>query len=159
MENVIYEVLERKNMGLIAPLWEKLRRHHENRSKNFKKRYRHFRFEDRMAVLMEKVRGDLVHILAAREFPGGKIVGYCISSVDYLGGGEIDSLYVEERFRKDGVGSGLMERSLAWLEPQKVPPEKVKIVVAAGNEEAYPFYGKFGFIESKHVLERKGKKP
>lgn len=157
MSDICYEVLERKELGLIAPLWEKLRRHHEKKSGDFKKRYRHFKFEDRMASLMEKVRGELVHILVARESGKKRMIGYCVSSVDYLGGGEIDSLFVEERFRKDGVGKGLMERSLAWLEKQKVPPEKVKIVVAAGNEEAYPFYGKFGFIESKHVLERKGK--
>lgn len=155
MTAIRYETIGRKDIVLIEPLWEKLRRHHQDKSKHFKKRYRLFSFEERMQDLFGKVRGDLVRILVAREPEKNGIVGYCIASVDYLGGGEIDSLFVEAKFRKAGVGKELVRQSLTWLKKQKVPGGKTKIVVAVGNEEALGFYRKLGFIESKYILEEK----
>ncbi len=153
---VAYELLGRKDIGLIEPLWKELTRHHAKRSKHFKKRYRRFTFDERMQSLFGKVRGDLVHILAARDTENGKLIGYCIASVDYLGWGEIDSVYVAERHRKDGIGRELAGRCLAWLKKQKVSDAKLRIVVAVGNEEAFGFYEKLGFVESKYILEKKG---
>jgi ribosomal protein S18 acetylase RimI-like enzyme len=152
--SIQYESIGRKDLGTVEPLWKKLNQVHRRRSKHFKDKYRHFRFEERIAGLLNKVSGDLLLVLTARDTSGKKIIGYCISSVDYLGGGEIDSIFVEEKYRGKGVGEELMKRSLVWLGKQK--PKNIKLSVAIGNEEVFGFYEKFGFLPGRTVLEKKG---
>lgn len=150
---IAYKTVDRGDLRLIEPLWKELNRQHMKNSSHFRDRYRNFRFEDRISILTDKVRGDLLLVLTAWAEGRKQPVGYCISSVDYLGGGEIDSIFVLKEFRKAGVGRELMERSMAWLVKQK--PKSLKVTVAAGNEEVFGFYGKFGFLPAKTVLERK----
>ncbi len=87
-------------------------------------------------------------ILAAR---GDSTIGYCICTISAEGDGEIDSIFVENGYRRSGIGEELMRRALAWLDAEGA---KRKIVaVAAGNEAAIPFYESFGFMPRMTVLQ------
>jgi GNAT superfamily N-acetyltransferase len=64
-------------------------------------------------------------------------IAYCISTVSADGCGEVDSMFVEEDFRKCGVGSELVRRPLAWLD--SVGASSKVVTVAHGNERALAF--------------------
>jgi len=70
----------------------------------------------------------------------GVIDGYCIASLDGYEG-EIDSIYVKKERRKSGIGATLMKECLEWL--KKNGSERIKVVVAYGNEDVFDFYKKF----------------
>ncbi len=131
----------------LRPLWEKLNAHHLSRSSHFRAHYESFTFEKRIKkFLLDDID---VRIDIART--GVAIVGYCISTIDRRGHGEIDSLYIEEAFRRSGTGDGLLRRALGWLKGEGA--EEITIVVAAGNEEAFSFYRRHGFYPAYTTLK------
>ncbi|KAF5089114.1 Acetyltransferase (GNAT) family protein [anaerobic digester metagenome] len=67
--------------------------------------------------------------------------------------GEIDSIYVDEAWRSEGIGSRLMERALEWMDENHV--KKRRILVANGNNEALEFYARYGFYHRATVLEQR----
>ena len=70
-------------------------------------------------------------------------LGYCISSIDSSGVGEIESIFVDEACRGRGVGATLMEAALGWMD--RVGVKGKRVVVVSGNEEVLAFYERFGF--------------
>ncbi len=96
-------------------------------------------------------RGGL-RVDLADERVSGETIGYCVSTVDENGTGEIYSLFVEERFRGQRVGDALMRRALAWMGRKRV--NRKVISVALGNERVLPFYARFGFYPRMIQLEQ-----
>jgi diamine N-acetyltransferase len=136
----------------IRPLWEALNRYHGESSTHFTEEFAGFDFSFRERRLVEKSRrGELMVELAAE--PSAGYVAYCVSSVSRDGDGEIDSIFVDERFRGRGLGSGLMRRALEWMDASGATSRTV--VVAEGNERAHGFYRKFGFLPFSATLARK----
>jgi len=126
-------------LDVIRPLWEELNVLHAEKSPFFRDDYKAFTFEDRKQILLEKAaKGKLrVSIWTGEE---GLIDGYCIASVDGYEG-EVDSIYVKKERRKSGIGTALMKECLEWL--KKNGSERIKVVVAYGNEDVFGFYKKF----------------
>ncbi len=138
------------DLDTIARLWEKLRAHHRERSGPFNPHYDAITWEKRKQQLLEKNAGGGLHIDIARD--GAAVVGYCVSTVDAAKRGELESLFIEETYRRHGIGTVLMEKALAWLD--KAGAMRRQIGVAAGNEEAVPFYRRFGFEPRTIILEQ-----
>ena len=92
----------------------------------------------------------------AYEGDENQLVGYCVSSISPDKEGEIDSLFVETKYRSLGIGKELMNRALDWMENEGV--ERKIIMLAAGNEDTLPFYEKHGFIPRSIILEQKNLK-
>jgi diamine N-acetyltransferase len=67
--------------------------------------------------------------------------------------GEIESVFVRERYRAMGVGSTLVASALAWLDEHGSVRNRVS--VADGNEDVFAFYRKFHFYRRMTVLEQK----
>jgi len=137
--------IDRNEIGLIKPLWEKLNAHHLAASRHFKEHYAKFTFEKRMEDL--KKRDRLIAYVAQ---DNGENIGYCVASVDALNG-EIDSLFVEEAYRGKGVGEKLASSALIWLEEKRCVTKRVSI--AEGNEDALKFYKRFGFAKRLTVMQ------
>jgi diamine N-acetyltransferase len=136
-----------------GPLWEKLNQHHIKRSVDFAAAYARRRWADRRdGMLLAKLQNDskLRVDLAVRD---GREVGYCIATVSAALVGEIESIYVEEARRGQGVGRVLMEKALGWFEAEGIRHRMIG--VGAGNEEVLPFYARFGFVPSATVLRHK----
>jgi len=142
------ELVELKQDRLleIKPLWEQLNQLHEECSHNFKTHYARFTFEERMKWIHVK---DKFVVVAAQNDEG--IVGYSIVSVE-KDVGEIDSIYIVPNHRKTGLGTRLIERAEAWLREQRV--SRIVISVAEGNEGAFPFYQKLGYLPRLTLLEK-----
>ncbi len=145
MVDVMYLELGADYIDMIRPLWEGLNEHHLVRSPNFRQHYEQMTFDTRKRDLLKKQQ--LRIIVAAKE---GHTIGYCVCTI-HEETGEIDSIFVEEEYRRSGIGEELVHRALAWLEAGGA--KKKIVAVAAGNEAAIPFYESFGFLPRMTVLQ------
>ena len=88
----------------------------------------------------------------ARDIKTDKLIGYCVSTVNQDKQGEIESIYIEKDYRRRGIGGNFMKKALAWMDGLSVT--KRVIGVAAGNEEAFPFYARYGFYPRVTILKQ-----
>lgn len=136
-----------------GPLWEQLNAHHRDQSPHFANEFAQRTFAHRKAELLKKAADSAFRVDLARDPATGRYVGYCISTVDPQRVGEIDSICVELDFRGLGIGDGLIQRALAWMDDQSVQSKVV--AVASGNERAFPFYSRYGFFPRITILRQK----
>jgi diamine N-acetyltransferase len=153
MEDIQFSVLTPADIDLIRPLWEKLNEMHRERSPFFSGEYEALTFEKRKEKLLGGGRTEW-RAEVARTAPGREIVAYCLSSITRDLEGEIDSIYVEPAWRRFRVADTLMRHALGWLDGRGAVSKRVS--VAAGNEQALPFYEFYHFYPRYIVLlERK----
>lgn len=133
-------------------MWEALNQCMYERSTYFKNLYLGMAFEKRKAELLEKAANGLIRIDVALDETTGQGIGYLISSITFRKVGEIESVFVYEAYRGMGIGDKLMRNALAWMDQNGV---REKIVEASvGNEQAWDFYGRFGFLPRKTTLKQ-----
>lgn len=101
---------------------------------------------------------DYHQILIARV--DGEIQGACFWRIEgerYSGLGWIENLWVEERFRKMGLGERLLTRAVAdiaaFFKEHGVEPRKVVLMTQDERESARRLYEKVGF---RHVASIEG---
>lgn len=146
---IVIQALDPGDLRLIEPLWKELNDHHLERSTDFADHYRTLTFDQRIKRFFTHQKRILIEV-ACDELTKD-IIGYCISSVDYEIRGRIESLYFRPAYRNQGIGSRLVRSALRYLEDSKTTD--ISVDVAAGNEEAFAFYARFGFALRMHVLE------
>jgi ribosomal protein S18 acetylase RimI-like enzyme len=149
MTTLEFKDLPVSKINQIQPLWEKLNQHHMERSIPFRKHYETFTFAERIRRISKK----RLRVITVNDPGSSAPVGYCIASISVENEGEIESLYLLPEYRRAGAGTQLMEQALGWFQEQGVCD--ISIRVAAGNEEALPFYAKFGFLTRTYNLKRK----
>jgi ribosomal protein S18 acetylase RimI-like enzyme len=150
MKKIVYIEKNKKDLDLIGPLWDKLRIHHKVRSKYFKKHFDEMTWKIRKKELLDKAKNGVMLIHLAKDTDTGKLVGYCVSTVNKNKVGEIESIFIEENYRRTGIGNNFMKRAFKWMNGKSVTRKVV--AVAAGNEEALPFYSKFKFYPRASIL-------
>jgi len=101
---------------------------------------------------------DYHHVLVAKV--GGNIQGACFWRIEgerYSGLGWIENIWVEERFRKLGLGEDLLRAAVTdirrYFESHKVLPRKVVLTTQIERESARSLYEKVGF---RHVASIEG---
>lgn len=136
---------------LIKPLWEKLNLIHFEKSVYFKSKYEKFTFDRRMESIYKKAEKGIIKIDMLLNSDTGNYVGYCLSSIeDNLG--EIESIFIESPYRKLKLGDKLMTSALSWFELNSVT--NIEINVVYRNDEALPFYERYGFQVGNYILKR-----
>ncbi|MFL0269400.1 GNAT family N-acetyltransferase [Candidatus Clostridium radicumherbarum] len=136
---------------LIKPLWKKLNIIHIHKSVNFKSKYEKFTFEKRIESINKKAQNGILKLDVLLDNDTNTYVGYCLSSIeDDLG--EIESIYIENQYRKFKLGDKLMKSALNWFELNSIT--KIQINVVYANDEALPFYQHYGFHIGNYVLKR-----
>ncbi|KYH34956.1 putative acetyltransferase [Clostridium tepidiprofundi DSM 19306] len=145
-------------LDYVKPLWEKLNKHHIENSIHFSDRFKKFTFDFRRGLLEEKALRGKIKVILAKDNENDIYIGYCISSivkstVDENMYGEIESIFVENNYRKYGIGDMLMKRTLDWMDENNVATKH--IIVAAGNEQVISFYERYGFYVKTLKLEQK----
>ncbi len=133
----------------IAPLWRGLREHHARVSEHFSGQVAARPFEDRRRDLVSKAVKMKVDIACAR----GRDIGYCITTIDKENRGELDSLFIEEDYRRMGLGRRMAESALEWLRTEGARP--IFLTVLAGNDKVMPFYESLGFFPRNIQMEFK----
>jgi ribosomal protein S18 acetylase RimI-like enzyme len=151
MDTIDYKILPVEKIDLIEPLWKKLKNHHCERASVFKTNFESMTFAERKRRLL--MRKKELKIFVVQKRSTSEIVGYCISSISEEGKGEIESIYIDEEYRRSGIGNEFMTRSLEWFDENKII--EIAIAVVLGNEEALPFYEKYGFAPRTYILKKK----
>jgi GNAT superfamily N-acetyltransferase len=151
-QSVLYSSTDISGIGLIQPLWDQLNRHHLKNARTFRNVYSGWTFDDRREYFSRVAATGQLRIDLAIDPVSGRHIGYCVSSLSHELNGEIESVFVEESYRKQNIGSDLVSRSLAWL--REGGAQRVRVSVADGNEDAFPFYQRFGFYPRMTVLEQ-----
>ncbi len=137
-----------EGLDLVEPLWLKLNEHHKERSQHFRDHFEHMTWEARKKDLLEKTKNGLIHVDIAREQE--VMIGYCISSIYGEKTGEIESIFVKKERRHFDIGEIFMQNAVQWMNSHKA--NRKMIGVAAGNEEVFGFYARFGFFPRTHIL-------
>ena len=132
-------------------LWEKLNNLHSRVAEYFSNQFSNTEFKARKQNLVQKSIGGKLRIEIAN--CNSKSVGYCITTIDNNRVGEIDSIYIEERFRQRQIGHHFIQNAIQWMDIEKVA--KKTVVVVSGNESVYPFYQKYGFYPRTSTLVQK----
>jgi ribosomal protein S18 acetylase RimI-like enzyme len=141
-----------KLLPVVAPLWKKLTRHHAGISLFFSNQFMSMQWPERRADLREKARFGKLHIVLAQTAPKAACVGYCVGAINPKGHAEIESLFVAEKFRKQGIGSAIVQKMLDWFGREKA--KSMMVNVAVGNEDAFKFYKQWGFYPRVTALVR-----
>jgi len=139
-------------LNQIRDMWEELNHYHCERSAYFKEHYLGMTWQKRRCTLLKKTTGGEMHIEIAVDETTGHNVGYIISSINSEKTGEIESLYVDKAYRHMGIGSRLTQNALAWMDQNGAAEKQVEVSV--GNEPAWGFYGRFGFLPRKTLLKQ-----
>jgi diamine N-acetyltransferase len=136
----------------IKLLWEELNEHHCQHSPNFKEHYNQMTFEKRKSDLLKKSLSGEMRVDLSVDEASGCIVGYCVSSLSSEKIGEIESIFVNVAYRGFGIGDSLMKKTLGWMEQEGAVAKIVEVGV--GNESAFSFYSRYGFLPRKTVLKQ-----
>ena len=136
----------------IETLWLELNDHHRIYSEHFSASFQRNTFAKRKRQLLEKSAGGELRIDMARDKDTGEPVGYCVSTVSEDNKGEVDSIFVEEYYRRSGIGDNLMKQAMGWMRGKSV--SRIVVGVITGNDDALKFYGRYGFYPRATILER-----
>ncbi|MEJ6949793.1 GNAT family N-acetyltransferase [Natronospora cellulosivora (SeqCode)] len=141
MVNLKYKIIDNSEYNKIKPLWQKLNKHHQEKSGHFKSHFANNTFEKRMKKML--ANDDLIwRIEVVEDIDRGDLIAYCIISINDEEA-EIDSLYIDKEYRRLKIGDKLMKSSLEWIKEKGT--SKTMIVVSWGNRDALDFYRKYGF--------------
>ena len=151
--NYTFNEIEVASIGSIKEAWLKLNEEHQEHSNHFKEFYAKRSFEMRILKFKRLSEEDL-HIEIVKHSVYG-VIGYCIVTF-VKEQGEVDSLYVDERFRDKGIGTTLMVHALQWLKDREI--EDIVLQVAEGNEHVLKFYERFNFYPRRMMLAYKSPK-
>lgn len=152
MAEIEYTETDAEGLDKLASLWQKLNDLHGELSEHFSASYPENTFLKRKRELLNKSSGGAMRIYLARDKDTGKIVGYCVSTISRQNKGEIDSIYIEDGYRRLGIGDYLMKKALCWL--QKKSANRVVVEVIVSNEAAFGFYRQYGFYPRSTILEQ-----
>lgn len=75
-----------------------------------------------------------------------------LSSVSRNNVGCLSQFYIKEKYRNKGIGSVLFDMSMKWLN-QFDDVEDYFIFVSNGNNDAFEFYKRKGFVFSHKILD------
>jgi diamine N-acetyltransferase len=139
-------------LDAVGGLWLQLNRHHLERMPRFSGQYAGKTFPARKKEILVKAAGGELRVFLA--FLPDELYpkGYCVGLISAQRVGEIESIYVQEECRDQGIGRELLRRTWNWMDLRSVVSKRVE--VAWGNREALGFYEKLGLYPRRVVLER-----
>lgn len=149
---ILYYETDETDLDYVKELWETFKHIHQLKSRYFFQDYENIGFDNRKEQLLKKSENGILRVDLAVDSINEKVVGYCISSISNEIG-EIDSLYVEEKFNSMGIDDNLIKRALTWMDAKDV--ENRKIQLYAGNDDTIQFYSHYGFHPIHIIMKQK----
>ncbi|MBL4575553.1 MAG: GNAT family N-acetyltransferase [Opitutaceae bacterium] len=130
-------------LSLVRPLREKLYAHHAALMPCFEHEFDVQKISEYDRLLADKKRTKSLQVFAAKT-EEGRLAGYSLVKVDVENKGELDSLFVEEVFRGEGLARELSLRAVEWLKQQAVVSLSVRVL--PDNQAAKALYRDLGFM-------------
>jgi GNAT superfamily N-acetyltransferase len=165
--NIKYEIIPNEKAEYCRDLCNELMAFQKSKAKIKPELFDGMNFETRMIPSIKNAIYN--HIVVAKD--DEKIVGYAysnisskeaysndfatffdISSVSRKNVGCLSQFYINEAYRKYGIGSMLFDMSMSWLN-QFDDIEDYFIFVSNGNDDALEFYKRKGFVVSHEILD------
>jgi diamine N-acetyltransferase len=134
------------SIDIIEPMWVLLNEMHKEFDRRIMQPVRTTTWPERREQLIGK-SGFKVNIELLYEKKNR--IGYCYSTIDRDGIGEVESVFIDEQFRSRGFGELLMESALSFFEQNRAAD--IKIWVHPANTRAMSFYWRFGFGNAPYM--------
>lgn len=150
MLNIEYVQGDAELIEDIRPLWKKKIKYHKEKSTFFPDKFEEMTFEGRKADILVKPE---IRVVIAKDVEKDIYVGFTISTINTEKLGMIESIFVEEEYRRNKIAENLMNLSLNWMDEKGVKSKRLN--VAVGNEEVLDFYKRFDFQPFLFILEQK----
>jgi diamine N-acetyltransferase len=147
-----YIIGDESLLDQIEPLWFGLNEQNISSSLSFKPYYHALTFGARKSALLQKAQAAVLRVELAVNEATNQAVGYCVSSLDNGGTGEVESIYVDKGFRGLDISDTLMRSALVWMDQKGAIVKQVS--VSAGNEYVCRFYERYGFRARRTIMEQ-----
>lgn len=111
-------------------------------------------YKEGKAYFQKRIEGDGICLVAE---DAGKLAGYMTGSLKdaeswrHVRMTELDTIFVDEKYRGSGVGKALVANFVSWSRQQGV--QKIYVEASAPNENAINFYKSLGFEPYTLALE------
>lgn len=130
---------------------DKLHEYHNSKSKYFSGDYPRITFEERIEEYKKNSKYGEYRIELLIESETDNIVGFCIAYSKKVSG-KIEVLFVDEEYRRNGLGLKLMNNAMEWFKEKQI--YEIELTVVYGNE-AVSFYQKLGFYPRSIIMTTK----
>ncbi|KFN02507.1 GNAT family N-acetyltransferase [Bacillus clarus] len=120
---------------------DKLHEYHNSKSKFFSGDYPRITFEERIEEYRRNSKYGEYRIELLIESETDNILGFCIAYSKKVSG-KIEVLFVDEKYRRNGLGLKLMNSAVEWFKEKQI--YEIELTVVYGNE-VVSFYQKLGF--------------
>jgi len=166
MANIRYDIIGEEQIELCRPLCNELMAFQKSKAFLEVERFDAMNFDTRMKSSYKNAEDKQVVVA----FDGDEPIAYIFSTMDRIEEmrasrppfippfetlperiGIVSNLYIRDAYRGHGVGRQLMAMSNSWFQGFK-DIDLIMVYVSNGNDDAYSFYQKFGFIPSHDVL-------
>ncbi|MDH6356351.1 GNAT family N-acetyltransferase [Parabacteroides sp. PF5-9] len=137
--------LDYSNIKDISEMWLDLNSYHIDKVSFFSERFENVSFDNHCSFLEKQEDFKIFIVLLYDE-----LVGFSIAFKN-SGIGEIDSIYIKEKHRGNGVGEKLIEKVIEWLNLECL---QIIVKIAEGNEYAFNFYRKFNFSLRYYTFQK-----
>ncbi|MFJ8219344.1 MULTISPECIES: GNAT family N-acetyltransferase [Bacillus cereus group] len=130
---------------------EKLHEYHNSKSKFFSGDYPRITFEERIKEYEKNLKYGEYRIELLIEVETDNILGFYIAYGKKISG-KIEVLFVDEKYRRNGLGLKLMNSAMEWFKEKQI--YEIELTVVYGNE-AVSFYEKMGFYPRSIIMTTK----
>ncbi|PFW93506.1 GNAT family N-acetyltransferase [Bacillus pseudomycoides] len=136
---------------IIRNTLDKLHEYHNSKSKFFSGDYPRITFEERIEEYKKNSKYGEYRIELLIESETDNILGFCIAYSKKVSG-KIEVLFVDENYRRNGLGLKLMNSAVEWFKEKQI--YEIELTVVYGNE-AVSFYQKLGFYPRSIIMTTK----
>lgn len=149
-----YSEVDARDLDIVGPLWERLRQHQEGRSRHFAQHYASLTWKARRTELLEKAGAEAIRIDLVKDSDSGEVIAYCVSIVSASGEGCLESIFVDQHYRGNGIGHSLMKKALGWMNDKQA--KTIVLEVSVGNKEVLSLYSDYSFYPRSIILQKTG---
>ncbi|MCR8858516.1 GNAT family N-acetyltransferase [Bacillus pseudomycoides] len=136
---------------IIRNTLDKLHEYHNSKSNFFSGDYPRITFEERIEEYKKNSKYGEYRIELLIESETDNILGFCIAYSKKVSG-KIEVLFVDEKYRRNGLGLKLMNSAVEWFKEKQI--YEIELTVVYGNE-AVSFYQKLGFYPRSIIMTTK----
>ncbi|MDC2866660.1 GNAT family N-acetyltransferase [Bacillus sp. BP-3] len=148
---IINKQITLSEIEIIRNSLDKLHEYHNSKSKFFSGDYPKITFEERIEEYKKNSKYGEYRIELLIESETDNILGFCIAYSKKVSG-KIEVLFVDEKYRRNGLGLKLMNSAMEWFKEKQI--YEIELTVVYGNE-AVSFYKKLGFYPRSIIMTTK----
>lgn len=148
---IITKQITLEEIEILRKPLDKLHEYHNSKSKYFSGSYPRVTFEKRIEEYRKNAKSGEYRIELLTDAETNNIIGFCIVYSKKLSG-KIEVLFVDEKYRRNGLGIKLMTSAMAWFGENHI--NEIELTVVYGNE-AVSFYQKLGFYPRSIIMTTK----